>query len=406
MKQYTKKPHTGKRLLAATMATLLTLSLSGCFFFGPKEKRTEWIVDGEYKPFLSAEQTVEKLMEYIKAGDADSIYEIFSPTAKEASSNLQEKIEELIEFVNGEMVSWEYDTGDPFETYQKDGKITRNRIIEFSIQTERTEYACSFLDVMQDDFEPNNEGFCSITLVPKEATWLCRYGYFEGAGLGVFLSYPYQEDQQETIILESLLDLVINKDSDGIYGLFSEYAKENTLDLPEQVQSLIDFFNKPIRSWEIDDCVTEWVQLPGADSNLLRRMSVFSLHTDEETYTLQIRDLLDGSDEEESIGIYSIAISTEQYAGTNRELGWLAPGIFIYQLTMEPSTTQVKGGGIVRFTTSIEATITCNMDDVALRQIDALTWESTIPPEDHPYEFTATAGEEKVFCHIRYEKET
>lgn len=232
---------------------------------------------------------------------------------------------------------------------------------------------------MQDDFKPNNEGFCSITLVPKEATWLCRYGYFEGAGLGVFLSYPYQEDQKEAIILESLLDLALGKDSDGIYRLFSKYAKENTADLPEQVQALIDFFNKPILSWEIDDCVTEWVRLPGADSRLLRRMSVFSLHTGEETYTLQIRDLLNGSDEEESMGIYSIAISTEQYVGTNRELGWLAPGIFIYQLTMQASTTEVEGGGTVQFTTSIPATVICNMDDVILRQIDALTWEAIIP---------------------------
>lgn len=391
----------GARLAALALSALLLCSLSGCFFFGPKEERTEWIVDGEYKPFYNGEQTAEKLMEYIQAGDVDSIYQVFSQAAKDTSNNLREKIEELIEFVNSEMVSWEYDTGDPFETYQKDGKIARNRIIEFSIWTEQTEYTCSLLDVMQDNFKPNNEGFCSITLVPKEATWLCRYGYFEGAGLGVFLSYPYQEDQKEAIILESLLDLALGKDSDGIYRLFSKYAKENTADLPEQVHALIDFFNKPILSWEIDDCVTEWVRLPGADSRLLRRMSVFSLHTGEETYTLQIRDLLNGSDEEESMGIYSIAISTEQYVGTNRELGWLAPGIFIYQLTMQSSTTEVEGGGTVQFTTSIPATVICNMDDVILRQIDALTWEAIIPPKDLPYKFTAKVGEEEVVCSVR-----
>lgn len=40
------------------------------------------------------------------------------------------------------------------------------------------------------------------------------------------------------------------------------------------------------------------------------------------------------------------------------------------------------------------------MDDVVLRQIDALTWETTIPSEDYPYEFTATAGHESVWCFI------
>ena len=60
------------------------------FLFGPKEERTEWIVDGEYA-YLGEEETVEKLMEYIQAGDADSIYQVFSQTAKDNSNNLREK---------------------------------------------------------------------------------------------------------------------------------------------------------------------------------------------------------------------------------------------------------------------------------------------------------------------------
>ena len=49
--------------------------------------------------------------------------------------------------------------------------------------------------------------------------------------------------------------------------------------LPEQVKALIDFFDKPVHSWEFDDCATEWVQLPGTEEKLLRRMTVFLLHT-------------------------------------------------------------------------------------------------------------------------------
>ena len=71
---------------------------------------------------------------------------------------------------------------------------------------------------------------------------------------------------------------------------------------------------------------------------------------------------------------------------------------------MTPSTTQVKGGGTVRFTTSIEATVTCTTaKNIELKQIDALTWEATIPPEDCLYRFTAIAGDEEVFCYVRNE---
>ncbi|WP_204885420.1 DUF5104 domain-containing protein [Pseudoflavonifractor phocaeensis] len=398
MKQDTKARRVAAQLMAAALSVLLLFSLSGCSFFGPKEERTEWIVDGEYDP-LDEEQTAAKLMGYIQAGDADSIYQVFSQTAKDNSNNLREKIEELIAFVNDEMVSWEYDIGGPFDSTFQDNKIMRNRMIEFFIQTEKTRYVCILRDVMQDEFNPDNEGFYSITVFPEELSRLCDYGSFEEGELGVFLSY--QGETNEEGILENLLDLAESKDNSGIYNLFSEYAKENVPDLPGQIETLIDFLGKPIRSWEFEDCATEWVQLPGTDGKLLRRMTVFSLHTDEETYTLQIRDLINGSENGENLGLYSVAVHTEQYTGNCLDLGWRTPGIFIYQLTITPSTTQVQGGGVVWFTTSIEATVTSDTNDIVPKQIDALTWEVTLPA-DSPYTcgFTAMRGEEEVYCSV------
>ena len=399
MKQDTKIRRVAARLMAAALSVLLLFSLSGCSFFGPKEERTKWIVDGRYD-YLGARQTAEKLIEYIQAGDADSIYQVFSQTAKDNSNNLRDKIEELIAFVNGDMVSWEYNTGGVFKGAVSYGQIMRNRIIEFYIQTEHTRYVCSLHDVIRDDFDTNNEGFSSIVVAPEELSGLCGYGNFEVDGLGVFLSYQGEPCEEGT--LERLIDLANSKDNGSIYNLFSEYAKENVPDLSGQIETLIDFLGKPIHSWEIDNCATEWVQLPETDGKLLRRMTVFLLHTDEETYTLQIRDLLDGSENGENLGLYSVAVHTEQYKGNCKNLGWFNPGVFIYQLTMEPSTTQVEGGGTIQFTTSIEAVITCDEKSIVPRQIDTLTWEATLPPDNHgPYLFTATAGEEYVVCSVR-----
>ena len=397
-KQPIKRTAPLKKIIAAALFALILFSLVGCSFFGPKEDRTEWIVDGEYS-YLGEEETVEKLLEYIQAGDADSIYQVFSQTAKDTSGKLRDKIEELIEFVNGEMISWEYYKGGPFQrTYLENGMM-RNRVIEFFIQTEQARYYCILKDIMDDDFDPDNKGFSSITIAPEEAFSLCNYGSFDGDGLGIFLSYQVKTYEEGS--LESLIELAGSRDSGGIYDLFSDYAKESVSELPAQIDNLVDFLGKPIRSWEVDNCATEWVQLPGIDGKLLRRMTVFSLHTDEETYTLQIRDLLDSSEEGENLGLYSVAVHTEQYTGMIKDLGWLTPGIFIYQLTIEPRAVRLEGGGTVRFTTSIEATITCDSNGIVLRQIDALIWEATIPP-DRPglYKFTATAGEEYVICAV------
>ena len=60
MKQDTKAKRVAAQLMAAALSVLLLFSLSGCSFFGPKEERTEWIVDGEYT-YLGEEETVEAL---------------------------------------------------------------------------------------------------------------------------------------------------------------------------------------------------------------------------------------------------------------------------------------------------------------------------------------------------------
>ena len=61
----------------------------------------------------------------------------------------------------------------------------------------------------------------------------------------------------------------------------------------------------------------------------------------------------------------------------------------------------LNGGGTVRFTTSIEAMVTCDEKNVVLQQIDALTWEATLSPENTgANKFIATVGKEKVVCSV------
>ena len=370
----------------------------------------ELLVDGRYN-YQSEKKTMEKLMEYVQAGDADTIYQVFSQTARERSDNLREKIEEFITFVNEEMVSWEYLYGGIEGGRSREEGVRKERSMEFYIYTDKTRYHCSICEVRTDDFNTNNEGFSSITVIP--VGWhddenglydikmnICAYGNFEEDGMGLFLSYPGETCEEGT--LERLLDLAANQDSGGIYDLYSDYAKETVPDLPEQAEALVEFLQRPIRSWEFYDCayscVTEWVQLPGTEAPLLRRLTMFTLHTDEETYTLLIRDLLDGSETGENLGLYSVAIYTDAYSGNCKTKGWFNPGVFIYQLTISGKMEQED---TVLLTTTIEADVACDVDSVVLRQIDALTWEATLPPDGpERYTFTAEVGVEHVYCSV------
>ena len=65
--------------------------------FTPPEQ-TEFVVDGEYRPFNVPRKTMEKLMELVEAGDIDSIYEVFSQAVKEDNDNLYIEVEALVHF--------------------------------------------------------------------------------------------------------------------------------------------------------------------------------------------------------------------------------------------------------------------------------------------------------------------
>ena len=381
------------KTIISIIAVFVSL-FSSCVSSGPKQ--AELLVDGRYN-WQFGEETMEKLVEYSQAEDADSIYQVFSQTARERSDNLREKIEEFITFLNEEMVSWECHTGDAlFSGHSREEGVRKERNMEFFIYTDKTQYLCKISDVPMDDFDTNNEGFSSISIAPVGSR-VCMYGNLEEDGMGLFLSYLGETREEGT--LERLLDLAANQDSGGIYDLYSDYAKETVPDLPEQVEALMEFLQRPIRSWEFANyCTTEWVRLPGTEAPLLRRLTMFTLHTDEETYTLLIRDLLDGSETGENLGLYSVAIYTDAYSGNCKTTGWFEPGVFIYQLTI---SGRMKQEDTALLTTTIEADVACDVDNVVLRQIDALTWEATLPPDGpDSYLFTAEAGVEHVYCYV------
>ena len=381
------------KTIISIIAVFVSL-FSSCVSSGPKQ--AELLVDGRYN-WQFGEETMEKLVEYSQAEDADSIYQVFSQTARGRSDNLREKIEEFITFLNEEMVSWECHTGDAlFSGHSREEGVRKERNMEFFIYTDKTQYLCKISDVPTDDFDTNNEGFSSISIAPVGSR-VCMYGNLEEDGMGLFLSYLGETREKGT--LERLLDLAANQDSGGIYDLYSDYAKETVPDLPEQAEALMEFLQRPIRSWEFANyCTTEWVRLPGTEAPLLRRLTMFTLHTDEETYTLLIRDLLDGLEAGENLGLYSVAIYTDAYSGNCKTKGWFNPGVFIYQLTI---SGRMKQEDTALLTTTIEADVACDVDNVVLRQIDALTWEATLPPDGpDSYLFTAEAGVEHVYCYV------
>ena len=71
-------------------------------------EHTEFVVDGEYRPFNVPRKTMEKLMELVVAEDVDSICEAFSNSTKENANNLDSEIQGLVHFLKENVVSWDF----------------------------------------------------------------------------------------------------------------------------------------------------------------------------------------------------------------------------------------------------------------------------------------------------------
>ena len=389
------------RLTAAALSLLLLLLLTGCSLFSG-EKSTEWLVKGQYKPLYPAQNTADKLMGCLRDGDLEQLYQVFSPAAKNQQRDFQERLEELEDFFQAEVLSWEHGLGGNLsDAYVNDGQVRRSRDWSIELETRDGAYECAAIDVIDDDFIPGNVGFYSLSVFPADLGLLCGNGTFYNGAVGsgaeragIFLSY--REETPDDAHMEQLMSLAAAGDGDGIFQLFSPYAQEHAEDLPGQIETLMTVLDRPILSQKLYGCVTEREYLPGMEEPVVKRHTMYVLETDGKTYVLHLRDLLD-PESRESLGLYSVTFHAEEHSIDYKNLGWQTPGVFVKQLTVDAALEGIENDfATVTLSTSVEAEVTCDRDTVTPKQLDARTWEVTIPMEWEYYTFTAATETESV----------
>ena len=202
-------------------------------FLPDKPERTDFIVDGKYWGFSTSEKTMSNFLRLTEAEDAETIYEIFSPAAREEVENLKDKIPEVIEFFNEDMTFWKSTTGYG-EMDSVDGLVMKDSW-DYLIYTDDGNFCCSISNTTTDINNSDNEGFYSISIYPESYSKDCSgYGYNEA---GIFIFYP--PDQQYD---ENIMEKIISQTD--IYDLFYDTAKTESLNVNvnEKVsQALMNF---------------------------------------------------------------------------------------------------------------------------------------------------------------------
>lgn len=350
-------------------------------FLPDKPERTDFIVDGKYWGFSTSEKTMSNFLKLTEAEDADTIYEIFSPAAREEAENLKDKIPEVIEFFNEDMTSWKSTTGYG-EMDSVDGLIMKDSW-DYLIYTDDVNYCCSISNTRTDINNSDNEGFYSIAIYPEYYNKDCSgYGYDQA---GIFIFYPPDKQYNENI-----MEKIISQTN--IYDLFCDTAKTESLN--EQIKTFKEFLNENLVSWEFQDYITSKDNI----SNVIKRELMFKLNTKDVIYRCNVRDIT--KENGENLGIYSIAMYPEELYSEYSRLGYDETGIFHKKLTIKPDKDILDGGGIVTLTTSLEATVTCDRKYIELTQKDAYTWQAVIPNQLSVFDFTATTKDESVTCKV------
>ena len=359
-------------------------------FLPDKPERTDFIVDGKYWGFSTSEKTMSNFLKLTEAEDTETIYEIFSPTAREEAENLKDKIPEVIEFFNEDMTSWESTTG--YGEGNSIGGLVMKDSWDYLIYTDDGNYCCSISNTTIDISNSDNEGFYSIAIYPEGYGKDCSgYGYNQA---GIFIFYPPDKQYDENI-MEKIISQA------DIYDLFYDTAKTESLN--EQIKAWKEFLDENLVSWEFQDYIISKDKI--SDENVIKRELMFQINTTDVVYRCNVRDIT--RENGENLGIYSIAMYPEELYIEYSKLGYDEPGIFHKRLTIKSDKDFLDGGGLVTLTTSLPATVTCDSKYIEVTQKDAYTWEAVLPNQLSIFDFTATTEDESVTCKVtNYSKDS
>ena len=135
--------------------------------YAPEEPSGFYVVyrAEDWPPNVTIEPNpMETLMQLTTEGNADSIYEMFSLTAKRNDGELQEKTTELLSFLSEQVISWEaYTWAQNVEDFNHSAATTREMF--FYLHTDNGLYRCDIREVLESTNQAD-VGVSSISIFP------------------------------------------------------------------------------------------------------------------------------------------------------------------------------------------------------------------------------------------------
>ncbi|MCL2164869.1 MAG: DUF5104 domain-containing protein, partial [Oscillospiraceae bacterium] len=108
-----------------------------------------------------ADARIEQIISALKDRDSEALKSLFSKKALDEANNFDNEVENLLEFLQGDIVSWERD-GWASDQSSDHGKTTLMIRPGFFVVTDLEEYSFFLIDYNIDTIDPDNEGLYMI----------------------------------------------------------------------------------------------------------------------------------------------------------------------------------------------------------------------------------------------------
>lgn len=149
-----------KAIIFFCIALCLAILLSSCSLFFGRERMSDY--DSH------REKMMKVLIEAIKSEDRDTVRAMFSEKALREAEDFEASLDELFEYIQGEIVSFEKAGPAGNHLARREGKTRIELPYYYYIYTTEEKYYISMRDFYIDEIDPENEGLYILYLVKVE----------------------------------------------------------------------------------------------------------------------------------------------------------------------------------------------------------------------------------------------
>lgn len=140
---------------------------------------------------------IEKVFAAIKAEDEEALKELFSENTVTADPDFDEKIHQLIEFIDGELVSYDDWGGGSENGGFNEDRTWRWKEISYNVVTTKETYCFAIKEYTIDSVDPDNLGINSLYVIKSaDNPHYPEYAYWGDGDFmqGIYFNVIYEEN--------------------------------------------------------------------------------------------------------------------------------------------------------------------------------------------------------------------